>query len=116
MWEKVYKTMQMRDWWNIIYSDETYIWVGSQTGRKGPLIVMEYPGGKGGGMNTEQYCEQVLEGALLDFCNQLKLRKQYIQFQQDGAAVHIYKRAQSARSLHSPPYSTWTPRGLPLLG
>jgi hypothetical protein len=36
-------------------------------GRKGPLVVLEYPGGKGGGMNTRRFCEQVLEGVFLDF-------------------------------------------------
>jgi hypothetical protein len=29
-------------------------------GHKGPLIVLEYPGGKGGGMTTLRYQQQVL--------------------------------------------------------
>jgi hypothetical protein len=28
-------------------------------GQKGPLIVLEYPGGRGGGMNSKWYQEQV---------------------------------------------------------
>ena len=36
-------------------------------GRKGPLIVLEYPGGKGGGITAKKYIEQILEGYLLDF-------------------------------------------------
>jgi len=30
--------------------------------RKGPLIVLEYPNGKGGGINTDHYISQVLKG------------------------------------------------------
>jgi hypothetical protein len=36
-------------------------------GVKGPLVVLEYPGGKGGGMDSNRYREQVLEGVLLEF-------------------------------------------------
>ena len=38
------------------------VWGCIMEGRKGPLVVLEYPGGKGGGMNSKRYCEQVLEG------------------------------------------------------
>lgn len=31
------------------------VWDCIMEGRKGPLIVLEYPGGKGGGMNTKRY-------------------------------------------------------------
>ncbi|PPR03974.1 hypothetical protein CVT26_001081 [Gymnopilus dilepis] len=140
IWGKVYRKMRMRDWWNVIYSDETYIWVGDRAGRifvtrrrderlldeclvptfkqsnlrvmvwgcivggrKGPLVVMEYPGGKGGGMNTERYREQVLEGALLDFYNQLKVRKRCIRFQQDGASCHRSKATMNWLTGHRIP-------------
>jgi hypothetical protein len=43
------------------------VWACIMKGRKGPLVVLEYPGGKGGGMNTRRFCEQVLEGVFLDF-------------------------------------------------
>ncbi|KAF8158854.1 hypothetical protein BJ912DRAFT_866307, partial [Pholiota molesta] len=36
-------------------------------GEKGPLIALDYPGGRGGGMNSARYQEQVLDGAFLDF-------------------------------------------------
>jgi hypothetical protein len=32
------------------------VWACIMKGRKGPLVVLEYPGGKGGGMNTRRYC------------------------------------------------------------
>ena len=31
------------------------VWGCIMEGRKGPLVVLEYPGGKGGGMNTARY-------------------------------------------------------------
>ena len=43
------------------------VWGCIMDGRKGPLLVLEYPGGKGGGMNTKRYCEQVLNGVLKEF-------------------------------------------------
>ena len=60
-------------------------------GRKGPLVVLEYPGGKGGGMNSRRYCEQVLEGALGDFYAKMKQAHSHIQFQQDNAPCHTSK-------------------------
>ncbi|PPQ87403.1 hypothetical protein CVT26_015507 [Gymnopilus dilepis] len=108
IWGKVYKRMRMRDWWNVIYSDETYIWVGSKAGRifvtrrkderlldeclvptfkQSNLRVMVWGcivGGRKGPL-------VVLEGALLDFYNQIKLRKRRIRFQQDGASCHRSK-------------------------
>ena len=57
-------------------------------GRKGPLVVLEYPGGKGGGMNTDRYREQVLEGVLKDFYKQMDAERDGVIFQQDGAMSH----------------------------
>jgi hypothetical protein len=38
---------------------------------KGPLVILEYPGGWGSGMTASRYIEQVLEGPLLNFfCHQ----------------------------------------------
>lgn len=34
---------------------------------RGPLLVLEYPGGKGGGMNGQRYQDQALNGILWDF-------------------------------------------------
>jgi arsenate reductase-like glutaredoxin family protein len=60
-------------------------------GRKGPLLMLEYPGGKGGGMNTKRYCEQVLDGVLMDFYGKAKLEHGRVQFQQDNVSCHTSK-------------------------
>ncbi|KAF9477900.1 hypothetical protein BDN70DRAFT_774423, partial [Pholiota conissans] len=64
------------------------VWGCIMKGWKGPLIVLEYPGGKGGGMNSARYQEQVLDGQLAGFYSELKKRKQRIYFQQDNAPSH----------------------------
>jgi transposase len=66
-------------------------WGGVVEGRKAPLIVMEYPGGKGGGMNSKRYQEQVLEGPFWNFYTRLKQERRSIKFQQDGAPCHRSK-------------------------
>ena len=48
------------------------VWGCIVEGMKGPLVVLEYPEAKGGGMNTKWYCEQVLDGALVDFYTNVK--------------------------------------------
>jgi transposase len=63
-------------------------------GHKGPLIVLEYLGGKGGGMNSSCYREQVLEGALPAFYQEIKEKRGRIMFQQDGAPSHTSKLTQ----------------------
>jgi hypothetical protein len=47
--------------------------LGMHHGWKGPLVVLKYPGGKGGGMNKKRYCEQVLlvDGATLGFYKEM---------------------------------------------
>ncbi|CAA7271760.1 unnamed protein product [Cyclocybe aegerita] len=55
---------------------------------KGPLVVLEYPGGKGGGMNSTCYREQVLEPVLLPFYYLLNQERGNMTFQQDGAPSH----------------------------
>jgi hypothetical protein len=67
------------------------IWGCILKGRKGPLIVLEYPGGKGGGMNSKRYQDQVLEGTLKGFYAQMKEERGPIIFQQDGAPSHTSK-------------------------
>ncbi|KAF8060126.1 hypothetical protein FPV67DRAFT_1564293 [Lyophyllum atratum] len=85
----------MEEWRHIIFSGECYVYLGNTRGRihvtrrpseelhencvvptfkqsfirvmKGPLIVLEYPGGKGNGMNSGRYQEQVLDGVLIPF-------------------------------------------------
>jgi hypothetical protein len=67
------------------------VWACIIDGKKGPLIVLDYPGGKGGGMNLARYQEQVLDGVLLDFYTHLTQERGHIKFQQDGAPSHHSK-------------------------
>jgi len=79
------------------------VWGCIARGRKGPLVVMEYPGGKGGGLTSRRYQEQVLDGPFLDFYTRLKQSRQYIQFQQDGAPSHRSKATLSWLDSHDIP-------------
>ncbi|GLB43951.1 putative encoded by [Lyophyllum shimeji] len=67
------------------------VWGCIILGQKGPLIVLEYPGGKGQSMNSERYREQVLEGVLLDFHARMKAARGSVTFQQDNAPSHKSK-------------------------
>jgi transposase len=60
-------------------------------GRKGPLVVLEYPGGRGGGMTGKRYISQVLEAHLCAFYHQMKEERPKVMFQQDGAPSHTSK-------------------------
>ena len=60
-------------------------------GRTGPLVVLEYPGGRGGGMNSKHCQEQILCQVLLDFYRQLDEERKHVKFQQDGASCHRSK-------------------------
>ena len=74
-------------------------------GRKGPLLVLEYPGGKGGGMNMklEQYCEQVLNGVLKEFYVEMEKKCGQVYFQQDNASCHVSKRVKKWFDDHNIP-------------
>jgi len=67
------------------------IWGCIMRGRKGPLVVLEYPGGRGGGMTADRYQDQVLENVLHDFYQEMCEERGHILFQQDGAASHTAK-------------------------
>ncbi|ESK93216.1 hypothetical protein Moror_14629 [Moniliophthora roreri MCA 2997] len=67
------------------------VWACIMKDRKGPLIVLEYPGGRGGGMTAKRYQEQVLEGCLLHFYEEMKSERGEISFQQDSAPSHTAK-------------------------
>lgn len=71
------------------------VWACIMKGRKGPLIVLEYPGGKGGGMNSARYKDQVLEGVLASFHAEVTQKMGKVYFQQDGAASHRSKSTQN---------------------
>jgi hypothetical protein len=60
-------------------------------GKKGPLVVLEYPGGRGGGMNLEGYQTQVLNAHLFDFYQQMSEERGLVFFQQDGTLSHCSK-------------------------
>jgi hypothetical protein len=79
------------------------VWGCIARGRKGSLVVVEYPGGRGGGLNSKRYLEQVLVGCLLDFYTKLKHLRGYMQFQQDGAPAHTSRATLSWLSLHNIP-------------
>ncbi|KIJ95279.1 hypothetical protein K443DRAFT_109012, partial [Laccaria amethystina LaAM-08-1] len=70
------------------------VWAAVMLGRKGPLVVLEYPGGKGGGMNAEQYISQVLDAHLKLFYDQVELERRGVVFQQDGAPSHNAKQTK----------------------
>ena len=69
-------------------------WGCIMKGRKGPLVVLEYPGGKGGGMTAQRYISQVLEAHLNSFYHQMKEERPAVKFQQDGAPSHTSKLAK----------------------
>lgn len=71
------------------------VWGCISRDRKGPLVVLDYPGGKGGGMSSKCYQEQVLGGPFWDFYTQMKDERKYMQFQQDGAPSHHSKSTLS---------------------
>ena|ERR1700689_2192478 len=64
------------------------IWGCIMKNSKGPMVVLEYPGGKGGGMNAERYQEQVLERKLYNYYMDRMEKMGQVKFQQDGAPSH----------------------------
>lgn len=64
------------------------VWVCIMHNKKGPLVVLEDSGGKGGGMNSERYQEQVLEAVLDKFYTDMQWIRGRARFQQDGASWH----------------------------
>lgn len=55
---------------------------------KGPLVILDYPGGRGGGMTSARYQEQVLQPVLIPAFNRLCSERPDLQFQQDNARCH----------------------------
>ncbi|KAF5391885.1 hypothetical protein D9757_001618 [Collybiopsis confluens] len=64
------------------------VWGCIMKGKKGPLTVMEYAGGKKGGINARIYQEQVLDPVLLPFWTQVESERGSVSFQHDGAPAH----------------------------
>ncbi|ESK86754.1 transposable element tc1 [Moniliophthora roreri MCA 2997] len=76
---------------------------------KGPLVILEYPGGKEGGMTAEWYWEQVLEGALVDYYKLMKKDQPNFQFQQDGTPSHCVKTTTEWFNKHHIPLFPYPP-------
>ena len=64
------------------------VWACIMHGSKGPMVVLDYPGGRGGGMNAERYQDQVLEAVLYDYYMERLEELGDVKFQQDGAPSH----------------------------
>jgi len=47
------------------------IWACIMKGSKGPMVVLEYPGGRGRGMTADRYQDQVLDKVLFDYYVQM---------------------------------------------
>jgi transposase len=75
-------------------SNRVMVWGCIAEGRRGPLVVLDYPGGKGGGMTAKRYQDQVLDGPLHEFYQQMRKERGQVWFQEDGASCH---RAKSTK-------------------
>ncbi|KAL5480898.1 hypothetical protein ACEPAI_9839 [Sanghuangporus weigelae] len=64
------------------------VWACIAYNFKGPLIILDYPGGRGGGMTAARYQEQVLLPFLIPVFHQLRLARPGVLFQQDNARCH----------------------------
>jgi transposase len=70
---------------------KSMVWASVMLGKKGPIVALEYPGGKGGGMNKERYISQVLDAHVKPFYDQVEKERPGVVFQQDGAPSHTAK-------------------------
>jgi hypothetical protein len=86
------------------------IWGSIMRGVKGPLVILQYPGGKNGGMNAARYREQALEGALVDYYKEMKGERPDFKFQQDGAPSHRAKSTLAWLADHHIPLFPHPPR------
>lgn len=67
------------------------VWACIGLGMKGPITVIDFVGGKGGGVNASCYQEQVLDSVLLPFLDSLGPNGYDYVFQQDNAPCHTAK-------------------------
>jgi hypothetical protein len=67
------------------------VWACIMLGCKGPLVVLDLPGGLGGGLNLKQYREQVLDCVLSKFHTCMSLEQGAAVFVQDNACCHTSK-------------------------
>lgn len=71
------------------------VWGCIMEGKTGPLVVLDYPAGKGGGMTAKRYQEQVLGGSLHDFYQEMCKERGLAMFQEDGASCHTAKSTKA---------------------
>jgi hypothetical protein len=93
------------------------VWGCIMEGKKGPLVVLDYPGGRGGGMTAKRYQEQVLDGPLHNFYQEMSEERGMVVFQEDGASCHRAKttKAWLARnSIESFPHPSKSPDMSPI--
>ena len=75
------------------------------------MVVLEYLGGKGGGMNADRYQEQVLKRKLYDYYMERMEEMGQVNFQQDGALSHtarsmtVWLAQNSIKKFPHPPSS-----------
>ena len=67
------------------------VWGCIMEGVKGPLVILGYPGGRGGGMTTVGYQDQVLDKVAHNFYQKMCEERGQVLFQQDGASSHTAK-------------------------
>jgi hypothetical protein len=69
------------------------VWGCIMHGDKGPLVVLEYLGGRGGGMMADRYQEQVLDKVLYNYYlwKSEERGMGMVIFQQDGTSSHTAK-------------------------
>ena len=128
-WAHCYKHWTRFYWRHVIWSDESYVYVGDNKGSvyitqyadeeynggcmiptfkqlpvhvmvwvciadglQGPLVILDYLGGKGGGMTADHYADQILDGPLLDFYMKISHQRSFIFVQQDNATCHTAKK------------------------
>ena len=64
------------------------VWGCIEKGYQGPIVILDYSGGKGGGFSAQKYQDQVLDPKLHKAWHSLKKKQPNLQFQQDGAPAH----------------------------
>ena len=58
-------------------------------------MILKYPGGKGGEITAAQYQNQVLDGPLHDFYQQMSEERGLVLFQEDRASCHHAKSTKA---------------------
>jgi hypothetical protein len=93
------------------------VWGIITKGVKGPLVVLEYPSSKGGGMSGKRYIEQVLEGSFLHLYQKMKRWRPNFKFQLDSAPSHRIKITQKwlkEHGVHISPHPPTSPDVSPI--